>query len=154
MKKLVLSIVVALSFASVANAQTDSVKLAGSVQLERVQVVDGVEKVTLAEPSVVVPGDRLLFTTRFENTGTVKADNVVVTNPLPGAVALAADSAPSLSVSVDDGKSFGPLASLAVADGKGGTRPAQAADVTHVRWVLVTVAPGANGTLTYRAIVR
>jgi uncharacterized repeat protein (TIGR01451 family) len=154
MKKLLFAMIGALSFSTGALAQTNAVKLAGEVKLEKVVVVNGAEKVTLVEPAVVVPGDRLLFSTRYENSGAQSAENVVVTNPLPSAVALANDSAAGLSVSVDGGKSFSQLASLTVADGKGGMRPAQAADVTHVRWVLATVAPGANGTLTYRAVVR
>jgi uncharacterized repeat protein (TIGR01451 family) len=154
MKKLLFAIIGALSFSTGALAQTNAVKLAGEVKLEKVVVVDGAEKVTLVEPAVVLPGDRLLFSTRYENSGAQNAENVVVTNPLPGAVALANDSAAGLSVSVDGGRSFSQLASLTVADGKGGMRPAQAADVTHVRWVLATVAPGAQGTLTYHAIVR
>ena len=43
---------------------------------------------------------------------------------------------------------------LKVADGKGGTRPAQASDVTHVRWSIASFAPGASGTLEYHAVVR
>lgn len=154
MKQLLIAIIGVLSFSTGALAQTNAVKLAGEVKLEKVEVVDGAEKVTLIEPAVVVPGDKLVFSTRYENSGAQSAENVVVTNPLPGAVVLASDSAAGLLVSVDGGKSFSQLASLTVADGKGGLRPAQTTDVTHVRWVLASVAPGAKGTLIYRAIVR
>ncbi len=154
MKQLLIAIIGVMSFSTGALAQTDAVKLAGEVKLEKIEVVDGAEQVTLIEPAVVVPGDKLVFSTRYENSGAQSAENVVVTNPLPGAVVLASDSAAGLLVSVDGGKSFSQLASLTVADGKGGLRPAQTTDVTHVRWVLASVAPGAKGTLVYRAIVR
>ena len=35
-----------------------------------------------------------------------------------------------------------------------GNRPAVLADVTHIRWVLKRLDPGARGTLSYQAIVR
>lgn len=154
MKQLLIAIIGVLSFSTGALAQTNAVQLAGEVKLEKVEVVDGAETVTLIEPAVVVPGDKLVFSTRYENSGAQSAENVVVTNPLPGAVVLASDSAAGLLVSVDGGKSFSQLVMLTVADGKGGLRPAQTTDVTHVRWVLASVAPGAKGTLIYRAIVR
>ena len=57
-------------------------------------------------------------------------------------------------VSVNGGKSWGKLASLTVTAPDGTKRAAQASDVTHVRWTLALLAPGASGTVTYRAIVR
>jgi hypothetical protein len=101
-----------------------------------------------------VPGDKLVFTTRYRNSGTQPVNDFVVTNPLPGAVMLAGEEADQHTVSVDGGKTWGKLATLTVDDGKGGKRAATAADVTHLRWVLPLLQPGANGALTYHAIVR
>jgi hypothetical protein len=39
-------------------------------------------------------------------------------------------------VSVDAGKSWGPLAKLTVRGADGAPRPAQGSDVTHLRWKL------------------
>ena len=97
---------------------------------------------------------RLLFSTSYSNVGAQPINNVVVTNPLPSAVEISAQSAAELTVSVDGGKHWGRIAGLTVADGKGGQRPAQAADVTHIRWIIPVVAPGASGTVSYNGIVR
>jgi uncharacterized repeat protein (TIGR01451 family) len=128
--------------------------LQGDVKLEKTVVQNGVEKLVLTEPKTVVPGDRLVFSTSYRNAGTAPVEHFVVTNPIPSAVVLAAESANSLEVSVDGGKSWGLLATRTVTDDKGMARPAQAADITHVRWTLPVLAPGANGKLTYHAIVR
>lgn len=133
-------------------AAPGQVVLKGDVKLEKTVVEAGKSRVVLADPKVVVPGDRLLFSTRYANTGGATVQNFVVTNPLPAAVAL--DAQAGDQVSVDAGTTWGKLAALTVADGKGGRRPAQAGDVTHVRWTLPTIAAGASGQVEYHAIVR
>lgn len=135
-------------------APASPVSLKGDVKLEKTIVENGVEKQTLTEPKVVVPGDKLLFSTAYRNAGAAPVEHFVVTNPLPSAVTLAPESAASLEVSIDGGKTWGSLAKMTVADGKGGRRGAQATDVTHVRWTLATIAPGASGAVQYHAIVR
>lgn len=135
-------------------AQAFPVELAGDVKLIKVRDVNGVRVQEQVEPKVVVPGDTLVFSTRYRNGGSLPVTNFVVTNPLPAAVMLAPDGAEKQVVSVDGGKTWGPLAGLQVDDGKGGKRPATAADVTHARWTLALIQPGATGVLSYNAIVR
>lgn len=139
---------------SIALAQAAPVELVGDVKVDRVVAENGTEKHVLTEPGVVVPGDALLFTTKYRNAGTVAIKNFVVTNPLPEAVVLSAEGADQLIVSVDGGKTFGKLAVLRVAGADGKARPAQPGDVTHIRWVLPVLAPGGSGTLSYHATVR
>ena len=135
-------------------AQASPVELVGDVRHDRIVIVDGQQKHELVEPKTVVPGDKLIFTTRYRNVGSAPVTNFVVTNTLPSAVSVTAESAAGLTVSVDGGKSWGTLASLTLADGKGGRRAASPGDVTHVRWIIPAIQPGANGALTYQAIVR
>jgi uncharacterized repeat protein (TIGR01451 family) len=135
-------------------ALTSPVVMEGRVQLEKTVEVDGVKKLVLAEPSVVVPGDRLLFTTTYRNDGAQSLADFVVTNPLPAAVEVLPDSFGPARVSVDGGKTWGALASLTVADGKGGKRAATGGDVTHLRWVVASILPGAQGSVQYHAVVR
>lgn len=149
-----LGTVLATMTPSLASAQTAPVELVGDVKVDRVVVENGAEKHILTEPGVVVPGDALLFTTQYRNAGTVAIKNFVVTNPLPEAVALSAEGADKLTVSVDGGKTFGKLAALRVAGADGKARPAQAGDVTHIRWTLPVLAPGGSGSLSYHATVR
>ena len=148
----------ALAFAPAtlsAAAPASPVTLRGEVKLEKTVIDNGVARTTLVAPDVVVPGDKLLFSTAYNNAGVAPAVNFVVTNALPSGVALAPDAAAANhEVSVDGGKSWGKLAALKVADGQGGMRAALSSDATHVRWTLPVIAPGASGTLKYHAIVR
>ena len=120
--------------------------------VERSVERDGTRTTVLEPPAQVVPGDRLVYSTRYRNTSAEPVEDFVVTNPLPAAVTLAADGA--FEVSVDGGSTFGPLASLSLALADGATRPAGLADVTHVRWTIARLAPGEEGTLSYSAVVR
>ena len=144
----------ALSSPAMAVANPQPVELTGDVKVEKVVVENGKETRSWVKPQVVVPGDRLAFSTQYRNTSTAKVDNFVVTNPIPAGVMLAPESAAALDVSADGGKTWGKLSALQVADGKGGLRPAQSFDVTHVRWTLPVLNPAASGTVTYNAIVR
>ncbi|TCM21713.1 putative repeat protein (TIGR01451 family) [Novosphingobium sp. PhB165] len=146
------AVALGIAFAGAASA-AEPVSLKGDVQVEKVVTENGAAKTVLAPPTTVVPGDRLLFTTRYSNDGDKPVDNFVVTNPLPAPVRLAADEG-GYEVSVDGGKTFGKLAALTVADAAGTRRAAQLEDVTHIRWTLAHLAPRAAGALEYHAVVR
>ncbi|MEZ5679811.1 MAG: hypothetical protein R3E14_00770 [Erythrobacter sp.] len=133
----------------------EPLRLKGDVKaVKTVENDDGTTVTALVDPEVVVPGDRLVFSTYYSNTGSEPVENFIVTNPLPAAVKLADDADPALVVSVDGGASWGRLAELQVTGDDGATRAATAADVTHVRWTLAQIAPGAEGRLEYPAIIR
>ena len=140
--------------AAAAAAAPGAVVLRGDVKLETTVVENGVEKTVLATPKVVVPGNRLVFSTSYRNQDASPVQNFVVTNPVPAGIAVSPASATGLIVSVDGGKVWGTLAALTVTDAKGVATPAQATDITHVRWTLATIAPGAGGAVSYHAIVR
>ncbi|MEQ1497103.1 MAG: hypothetical protein ABL914_00445 [Novosphingobium sp.] len=135
-------------------AQVSPIELKGDVKVDTVVVENGKETHVLVEPKLVVPGDDLVFSTSYRNNGATPVKDFVVTNPLPTAVMLAPEGADKLVVSVDGGKTFGALSALSVAGTEGKARPAVAADVTHIRWILPVLAPGSTGKLTYHAIVR
>lgn len=137
-----------------APAAPQPVELLGDVKLDKIVVENGQEKHILTAPDSVVPGNKLVFSTKYRNVSANEVKNFVVTNPLPAGVALAGDGAAALDVSVDGGTTWGKLAALTVADAAGTRRAAQPGDVTHVRWVLAVLQPGAAGTLNYHAIVR
>ncbi len=146
-----------LALPAVVHAQTpsDPVSLAGDVKAVKIVTAeDGTQRTELIEPTVIVPGDQLVFGTSYANNGADPVTNFIVTNPLPSAVRLAPDADPLLSVSVDGGKTWDVLAALAVTNPDGTTRAATHEDVTHVRWVLASIAPGEQGRLTYPAIIR
>jgi uncharacterized repeat protein (TIGR01451 family) len=149
-----LSLAGALATSPVMAQQTPSVVLEGDVKLEKTIEANGSKQTVLEDPKVVVPGDKLLFSTRYANKGSQSVDNFVVTNPVPQAVRVADDSANALQVSVDGGKAYGLLAGLTVKDAAGAARSARAEDITHIRWTVPAIAPGGSGTVEYHAIVR
>ncbi|WP_298282467.1 hypothetical protein [Novosphingobium sp.] len=131
-----------------------SVVLEGGVKLEKTVEANGRTQIVLEDPKVVVPGDKLLFSTKYANKGSQQVDNFVVTNPVPQAVRVADDSAATLQVSVDGGAAYGLLSGLTVKQADGAARPARAEDITHIRWIVPAIAPGGSGTVEYHAIVR
>jgi hypothetical protein len=136
-------------------AQDQAIALEGDVKaVKTVTDAAGNTDTQLVKPDLIVPGDRLVFITSYRHTGAEKADNFVVTNPLPKAVRLASDADPDLTVSVDGGESWGKLADLTVAAEDGTPRAAEHSDVTHIRWTLAVVNPGDAGELQYPAIIR
>lgn len=155
-KNIIAAMLVLSSAAVPASALAQSpVSLSGDVMAVETTVDDaGNETTQLVEPSVIVPGDRLIFGTDYANDGAEAVENFVVTNPLPSAVRLAPDADADLTVSVDGGANWGVLSALTVAAEDGSTRAAVHADVTHVRWTLASIAPGESGRLEYPAIIR
>lgn len=148
----------ALAAATIATpvmAQQAALALKGDVKLVKTEVDESGNAVTkLVAPDVAVPGDKVVFTTAYQNNGAEAATNAVIRNPLNPAVRLADDADPELSVSVDDGATWGKLAELTILNEDGTRRVAIAADVTHVRWTLDRVEPGASGTVEFYAIIR
>lgn len=146
--------IASLFFAAATSAHAQGIELKGTVQVEQQVEVDGKATVRLIEPKTVVPGDRLVFATDYENTGTEVAEDIIITNSVPPAVTFAGvDNANTSQVSVDGGTTWGQLGALTVSDGAG-RRSAALADVTHVRWTVPRVAQGAIGTVIYRGMVR
>lgn len=116
---------------------------------------DGSVRAKLEPATRAVPGDHVVFVLAYRNTGTAPLSDVVLNNPVPGAIAWRATGAqsaePDLSV---DGKSFGKLAQLRVPSAGGGSRAATANDVRHVRWRLATVPAGGQGQLAFKAVLK
>jgi uncharacterized repeat protein (TIGR01451 family) len=123
---------------------------------QEVEVIgaDGKPERKTVPAATIVPGAELSYVIAYRNTGDKPAGNVAITNPVPAELEYVAvlGPAPANEVSVDGGKQFGPLTSLSVQGADGKSRPAQAADVTHVRWILNTaLEPGAGGTVSFKA---
>jgi uncharacterized repeat protein (TIGR01451 family) len=134
----------------------EQVQLSSDVFVERVkQDAQGKPKTTLEPPSMVTPGDKLVFVLSYKNGGTKPAADFVVTNPVPPAVAFAAAEGDGAEVSVDGGKSWGRLAALQVKQPDGSVRAAAPADVTHVRWSFArAIGAGEAGKISFRGTVK
>ena len=134
----------------------EGVALVSEVFVERVETTPEGSSVTrLMQPDVVTPGDRLAFVLRYRNDSGEPATAFVVTNPVPQSVSFAGTEDSNAVVSVDGGKTWGALSSLMVVQSDGTRRPAEIADVTHIRWAFAQPVPsGGAGELSFRGIVK
>ena len=134
---------------------------AGGLQLsnqvfQEIEVVgaDGKPEHQTVPAAMVVPGTEVFYVITYRNTGDKPADKVAITNPVPAELEYVSvlGPAPANQVSVDGGKQYGALASLSVTGADGKPRPAEAADVTHVRWMLnAALPPGGGGSVSFKA---
>lgn len=153
----ILSVILAMTCAlgsTAVQAQTKPVVLTSSVQLVQTTGEGANARQTLVDAASVVPGDILVFSTAYRNSGAEQVNDFVILNPVPATVLVAGESATAQEVSVDGGRTFGALAALTVPAADGKTRPALNTDVTHLRWTIAHLAPGETGSATYRAVVR
>ena len=139
---------------AMALASGGAVSLDSTIKLDKVVTDKGQIHHEIVSPEKVVPGNHLVFLTNYRNAGDKPFDNFVVTNPVPSAVALESADNTRFDVSIDGGKTWGKLSQLTVTKPGASPRAAQGSDVTHVRWVIASIAPGESGTLEYHAVVR
>ena len=133
-----------------------------SSTLERIVAApqgDVATPVRIASDTVASHADQLVVSVRFANATEHVLDSIRITSPVPADVQYVPQSAsgPGSEVlfSVDNGRSFGRPAELAVPAADGGLRSADAADYTHVRWVLrAPLDAGATGIARFRAVPR
>lgn len=144
------------ALATPAQAQGEApLEVASYVRLEKVTTTaSGERQVEWVEPEVVVPGDKLIFGTRFANTGDTAIERFVVSNPVPPSVSVSGEIDPAMLVSVDGGTTWGRLAEIEVTQSDGMRRAALPGDVTNVRWVLSPITPGQTGALEFPVTVR
>jgi uncharacterized repeat protein (TIGR01451 family) len=154
------------AYAAPAHAQTADagrVVLTSDAMIERTEIgPDGKEITKLKKPGevIVTPGDRVVFTLKYQNKSAVPANGFRATNPMPGPVQFIAASENWAEVSVDSGKNWGRLENLKVSaktadNSPDGIRAAGPEDVTHVRWVFASaIPPGGEGSLSYLGVVK
>ena len=116
----------------------------------------GQPQLVVIAPDSIVPGDRILYTTRFHNNGVQPSDNITITNPIPQQVSYLEGSARGehcdIVFSADGGKSWGQPAQLKVQMADGQWRAAQASEYTHIRWQYQSVLPAKQSSeISYQA---
>jgi uncharacterized repeat protein (TIGR01451 family) len=88
----------------------------------------------------VVAGDQLVYTVEIHNPTARPLAGVIVTNPVPERMGYVDGSAQGpgtdIDFSVDGGATFAKPAALTIKLAGGQSRPAMAADYTHIRWKL------------------
>jgi uncharacterized repeat protein (TIGR01451 family) len=112
-------------------------------------------KVVLVKQKSGPPGTKLVFTHSYRNGGKAPATNFAMTNPIPSGVEYTGSDDAIAVVSVDGGKSFGPLEAAKVRAADGSVRAARPEDVTHVRWALKAPIPvGGTGKFSFKGTVK
>lgn len=155
MKILAGLILTILSYSAAAQAHLDVQTV---VQKQEVFINDaGVSDTRLVAADVVVPGETVFYTITFTNVSDEMADNVVITNPIADDLKYVEGSGfgpgADMQFSVDDGANFAAADELTVEE-DGVTRPAEARDYTHVRWVLKNnLDAGAQVTARFAAVL-
>ena len=153
----------ALSAAAAAQSAVDSKpELVVSSALERIvagAAASSTPDIQIATGTVASHADQLIVSVRFTNVSKSLVDTVRITSPIPADVKYVPGSAsgPGSAVlfSVDNGRTFGRPVELTLPAPDGGTRVADPADYTHVRWVLsAPLDPGASGIARFRAVPR
>lgn len=128
---------------------------------ETVSIENGKKVSKRVEAKDVFPGDEVLYTLSYANTGTEAATNVVVSDPIPAGTAYITGSASEvgdLVFSIDKGKSYKKPALLSyevtTGDGKKVKRVASPEEYTHIRWTIPSVAPGGKGSVSFKVKVK
>jgi hypothetical protein len=149
-------IAAALAASGNALAQSNAVSITSSAfVVKQVPDATGKMKNTLVPPTTVIPGNALVFMLDYRNGGTKPATGFVINNPIPATVVFTGVEQPWALVSVDGGKTFGPLATLKVAKSDGTMRAAVPQDVTAIRWSFAKpILPGALGKVAFYAVVK
>jgi uncharacterized repeat protein (TIGR01451 family) len=149
-------IALALIASPVAALAADNVAVVSEMFVQKTVAAPGAApKVVLVKQDSGPPGTRLVFTHSYRNGGKVPAANFAMTNPIPSGVDYTGSDDASAVVSVDGGKSFGPLATARIRAADGSVRSARPEDVTHVRWVLKAPIPvGGSGKFSFKGTVK
>lgn len=110
-------------------------------------------------PDTIIPGDRVLYALTYVNDNNDVVNDIVLTMPVPSAIAFIDGTAenPNTEIvySADGGATYGSRESRMAIDDLGQMRAANADEITHVRWTVITpVAPGQQGELSFAGLLR
>jgi uncharacterized repeat protein (TIGR01451 family) len=109
----------------------------------------------------IIPGEEIIYTLSYTNSGSEEARNIVVTDPIPSGTAYIPGSATEtgdLAFSIDNGKSF-KKATLLTYEMKGanGTplkKVAAPEEYTDIRWTIPSVPAGGKGSVSFKVKVK
>jgi uncharacterized repeat protein (TIGR01451 family) len=141
------------------SAQPAGITLNTFAEVEKRRTDSVVERYLLTPADHVVAGDQLVYTVEIRNSTSHPRDGVTVTNPIPERMGYIASSATGpgcdIDFSVDGGISFAKPDALLIALPAGRTRPATAADYTHIRWKLkFSLSGNATAFARFRATLK
>lgn len=148
----------AAAFASAVSAQA----LTATQKVEKeisVQNVDGTTETRRVSAAEVTPGEKIVYTVAYTNDSPEAATDIVLAMPVPADVRYLEGTAdrPGAVVrySTDGGSSFVKRDALVLPAVGGGTRAANADDITHIQWRIAgPVAVGTSDEVSFKARLR
>ena len=107
------------------------------------------------------PGEEIIYTLSYSNSGTEPAKDVIISDPIPTGTAFipgSASEAGEVSFSIDKGKTYKKPTLLTyemkASDGKIQKRVATPEDYTDIRWILPSIAAGEKGSVKFKVKVK
>jgi uncharacterized repeat protein (TIGR01451 family) len=152
------------SLAGVSQAQQGNTKLDLKTTAEKEVMAkeDGKATTTRVPVDNAQPGDIVVYTISYSNTGKGPVLDATITDPLPSGVRYIADTAEGkdaeIKFSVDNGQTwhaYPVMMTLKKPDGSMETKPAAADSYTHIKWTIKKpVAPGQSGQVRFKVTVK
>ena len=129
---------------------------------EIVEVKNGVATIQTVPATAAVSGDTIVYTITYTNKGNEAAVNAVINNPVQAGMSYIDNSVSGkgaeASFSIDGGKTYkSPSLLTYEASLPGGVTEkltARPEEYTHIRWTVRSVAPGASGTVGFKARIK
>jgi uncharacterized repeat protein (TIGR01451 family) len=151
-----------LAPAAVWAQQKGAIVLKSVAEVEVTEKNDKGEKVVKrvdVEKATKAPGDTVVFTTTYTNTGQQPATGVVITNPIDEHMTYVDRSATGdntrIEFSMDGGKTYNTPEKLTIKSAQGLVRPARAEEYTHIRWTLTKpLSAGSTGSVSFKAKIK
>jgi uncharacterized repeat protein (TIGR01451 family) len=123
---------------------------------------DGRQVTRLVPVTEAAPGEVLIYTVTYANSGTEAAGNVALDNPIPTNATYMPGSATAgegqeLTFSIDGGSSYQRpnllTYTVTLPDGRIEQRVASPEMYTHIRWSLATIPPSGRGNVSFQVTV-
>jgi uncharacterized repeat protein (TIGR01451 family) len=156
-----MSILAAVLLLPAAALAAPKVELAITAEKEVTVTEDGQTVVKRAPAAEAAPGETVIFTISYVNTGDEAATNVVINNPLSEGTTYIPGSATEtgeVTFSIDGGETFKRPSLLTYEttnpDGSREKRTASPEQYTHVRWQLPEIPAGGKGEVSFRVKVQ
>ena len=148
-----------MAFQLPTQAASASIELKSTAEREITVEKNGKKETHRIPVDQAVPGDEIIYTTTFKNTLNIPAGDIVITNPVPNDSIYKGNTTTGknmvITFSVDGGQTYATPDKLAVKTTDGKTRPALAADYTHLRWIYQgMLGAGKSGEVNFRAVIK
>ena len=141
-------------------AWSEGIEVSNQALKEVIEINDeGVAVTSYIAADLVLPSDIIMYSIRVTNTGELDAENIVLVSQIPANLLFIEGSAFSdhfnTVFSINFGESFLPRDELIIINEDGTERPAEARDLTNIRWTMISAtASGESRRVSFRAIVK